>query len=153
MKHLYNNFALKSYFVASYDTGTKVFNTRKVSLSKLEYHGFLNELWIKLDQYQNLKMCKASVAAHVEVVERWGIFKFLWCEHEYDPIRVQNLGREKLSSLSKVFLTIKGEEIQRDIKLNGGTSNTSSIIKRVVWIKYWRKARYKRQPWRLLFIF
>ncbi|XP_020222808.1 uncharacterized protein LOC109805207 [Cajanus cajan] len=69
-------------------------------------------------------MCKTDVTAHAEVVERGRIFKFLHgLNHEYDLIRVQILGREKLSSLSEVFFMVREEETRRAIMLDGGISN------------------------------
>nr|KYP73599.1 hypothetical protein KK1_006243 [Cajanus cajan] len=63
-------------------------------------------------------MCKIDAAAHAEAMERGRIFKFLHClNHEYDPIRVQILGREKLPSLSEVFFMVRGEETRRVVML------------------------------------
>ncbi|RDX93347.1 hypothetical protein CR513_24406, partial [Mucuna pruriens] len=60
-------------------------------------------IWIELDQYQGLKMCKVDSIAYIRFVERERIFKFLHgLNSEYDPIRVQILGKEKLPSLSEV---------------------------------------------------
>nr|KYP76966.1 hypothetical protein KK1_021228 [Cajanus cajan] len=74
-------------------------------------------------------MCKTDAAAHAEAVERGRIFKFLHgLNHEYDPIRVQILGREKLPSLSKVFFMVRGEETRRAVMLDGGISNTGSAM-------------------------
>ncbi|RDX61311.1 hypothetical protein CR513_60473, partial [Mucuna pruriens] len=79
-----------------YDIENKIFNFRQGTLSITKYYGILNELWIELDQYQGLKMCKANSIAFIELIERGRIFKFLLgLNSEYDPIWVQILGKEK----------------------------------------------------------
>nr|KYP41699.1 hypothetical protein KK1_036913 [Cajanus cajan] len=126
---LQNTFSLKKDFATCYDIESMIFNTKQGSLSILEYHRILNGLWIELDQYQTIKMCKIDVVAHVKAVERGRIFKFLHgLNHEYDPIRVQILGREKLASLSEVFFMVRGEETRRAVMLDGGISNTDSTM-------------------------
>ncbi|RDX74872.1 hypothetical protein CR513_45305, partial [Mucuna pruriens] len=68
-------------------------------------------------------MCKADSVAYTGLVERGRIFKFLHgLNFEYDPIRVQILGKEKLPSLSE------SEETQRSVMLDKGNSNTGSAI-------------------------
>ncbi|KAL2327646.1 hypothetical protein Fmac_021073 [Flemingia macrophylla] len=126
---LQNAFSLKKDFAACYDIESRVFSTKQGSLSVSEYYGILNGLWIELDQYQTIKMCKTDAAAHAEAVERGRIFKFLHgLNHEYDPIRVQILGREKLPSLSEVFFMVRGEETRRVVMLDGGIPNTGSAM-------------------------
>ncbi|XP_014524394.1 formin-like protein 20 [Vigna radiata var. radiata] len=52
----------------------------------------------------------------------WGL------NHEYDPIRVQIFGIEKLPPLSEVFFMVRGEETRRSVMLHGGISNTGSAM-------------------------
>nr|KYP62137.1 hypothetical protein KK1_016662 [Cajanus cajan] len=126
---LQSTFSLKKDFAACYDIESKIFNTKQGSFSVSEYHGILNGLWIELDQYQTIKVCKTDAATHGEAMERGRIFNFLHgLNHEYDPIRVQILGREKLPSLSKVFFMVRGEETRRAVMLDGGISNIGSAM-------------------------
>ncbi|RDX68877.1 hypothetical protein CR513_52087, partial [Mucuna pruriens] len=47
--------------------------------------------------YQGLKMCKANSITYIGLIERGEIFKFLHgLNSEYNPIRVQILGKKKL---------------------------------------------------------
>ncbi|WVZ04487.1 hypothetical protein V8G54_025293 [Vigna mungo] len=97
------------------------FSTKEIWDDLHKYHGILNGLWIELDQYQTIKMCKTDAVTHAKAVERGRISKFLHgLNHEYDLIQVQILGREKLPSLSEVFFMAKGEETQRVVILDGG---------------------------------
>ncbi|RDX67940.1 hypothetical protein CR513_53130, partial [Mucuna pruriens] len=96
---------------------------------KLYYYETLNELWIELDQYQGLKMCKADSVAYTRIIEKGRIFKFLHgLNFEYNPIRVQILGKEKLPSLSEVFFIVRSEETRRSIMLDKGNSNIGSAM-------------------------
>ena len=47
---------------------------------------------------------------------------------EFDPIRIQILGKEKLLSLSEVFHIVRGEETRRSVMLVGGNSVDSSAL-------------------------
>ncbi|RDX96208.1 hypothetical protein CR513_21163, partial [Mucuna pruriens] len=79
---------MKNKSAACYDIESKIFNSRQGTLL-----------------YQGLKIYKADSIVYTGHVERGRIFKFLHgLNSEYDPIRVQILGKEKLCSLSKVFL-------------------------------------------------
>ncbi|RDY01848.1 hypothetical protein CR513_14777, partial [Mucuna pruriens] len=93
-------YSMKKDSTAYYDIESKIFNSRQGTLFVIEYYGTLNGLWIELDQYQGLKMCKSDSIAYIGLVERGRIFKFLHgLSYEYNPIRVQILGKEKLPSL------------------------------------------------------
>ena len=48
-----------------------------------------------------------------QFIERMRIFKFLFgLNFEFDPIRIQILGKENLPSLSEVFYIVRGEELR-----------------------------------------
>ena len=83
------------------------------SLSVTNYYGILNGLWIELDQYQNLKMkCTHDSIALTQFLERVRIFKFLsGLNPEFDPIRIQILGKENFPSLSEVFHIVRGKKL------------------------------------------
>ncbi|RDX77314.1 hypothetical protein CR513_42577, partial [Mucuna pruriens] len=99
-ENLIKTYSMKKNSTTFYDIESKIFNSRQGTLSITEYYGTLNGLWIKLDQYYELKMCKADSIAYTGFVERGRIFKFLHgLNFEYDPIQVQILGKEKLPSL------------------------------------------------------
>lgn len=64
-----------------------------------------------------------------QFIERMRIFKFLFVLNtEFDPIRVQILGKEKLPSLSEVFYTVQGEETQRSVMLEGSSFVDGSAL-------------------------
>ncbi|RDY02083.1 hypothetical protein CR513_14522, partial [Mucuna pruriens] len=105
-ENLIETYSIKEDYAACYDIESKIFNSRQGTLFRIEYHGTLNRLWIELNQYQGLKMCKADSVAYTGLVEMGRIFKFLHdLNFEYDSIR-----KEKLSSLSEVFFIVRSEE-------------------------------------------
>ncbi|RDX72762.1 hypothetical protein CR513_47707, partial [Mucuna pruriens] len=108
-------YSMKKDSTACYDIESKIFNSRQGTLSITEYYGTLNGLWIELDQYQGLNMCKSNSIAYIGLVEIGRIFKFLHgLNSEYDHIRVQILEKEKLPSF-------KGT--QQSVMLDKGSSN------------------------------
>ncbi|RDY00633.1 hypothetical protein CR513_16155, partial [Mucuna pruriens] len=87
----------------------KIFNYRQETLSVTKYYGTLNGLWIELDQYQGLKMCKADYIAYTGLIERRRIFKFLHgLNFEYNPIQ--------------------SEETRQVVMLDKGNSNIKSAM-------------------------
>jgi len=93
---------MKKDIVTCYEIENKIFNTNQGSLSVTNYNGMLNGLWIELDQYQNLKMkCTNDSITLAHLLEKVRIFKFIYgMISGFDPIQIQILGKEKLSSLS-----------------------------------------------------
>ncbi|KAJ1400287.1 hypothetical protein SESBI_29671 [Sesbania bispinosa] len=97
--NLSQTYSMKKDIAACYELENKIFSTKQGVLSVTDYNSVLNGLWIELDQYQNLKM-KCTTATLTEFIDRAWIFKFLsGLNSEFDPIRIQILGKEKLPSL------------------------------------------------------
>ncbi|KAI5430357.1 hypothetical protein KIW84_034803 [Lathyrus oleraceus] len=121
---------MKQDMSACYDLKRKIFNTKQGNLSITEYFGVLNGFWIELDQYQNLKMeCSKDTATLNTVVERDKIFDFLASLNaEFDPIRVQILGKEKFSDLNEVFYTVRSEETRRQAMLHEQPPDVSALV-------------------------
>ncbi|RDY05674.1 Copia protein, partial [Mucuna pruriens] len=120
---------MKKDSAACYDIESKIFNSRQGTLSITEYYKTLNELWIELDQYQGLNICKVDSIAYTGFIKRGRIFKFLHdLNSESDPIQVQILGKKKLPSLSEVFFIIRSEETRQSVMLDKGNSNTGSAM-------------------------
>ena len=58
---------MKKDTAACYELKNKVFNTKQGGLSVTDFYGTLNGLWIKLDQYQDLKMTSTADSATLTV--------------------------------------------------------------------------------------
>ena len=78
-------------------------------MSTTEYYNILNGLWFELDYYQSIKMkCSEDTAMLLKFMERERIYEFLArLNAEFDQVRVQVLGKEKVPSLSEVFSIIR----------------------------------------------
>ncbi|KAJ1412616.1 Zinc finger, CCHC-type superfamily [Sesbania bispinosa] len=73
--------------------------------------------------------CTADSNTLTEFLERVRVFKFLHgLNSEFDPIRVQILGKDILPSLSEVFHIVRGEETRRLVMLEGGSSVDGSAL-------------------------
>ncbi|RDX81797.1 hypothetical protein CR513_37480, partial [Mucuna pruriens] len=108
-ENLIETYSMKKDSTACYDIESKIFNSRQGTLSVIENYGTLNGLWIELDQYQGLKMCKSDYIAYTGLVERI-------------------LGKEKLSSLFEVFFIVLSEETRRSVMLDKENSNIGSTM-------------------------
>lgn len=91
-----------------FDIKIKISAMKQGNLSAIEYYTNLKNLWLELDYYHNIKMmCSEDVVMLQKFVERKRIFEFLaGFNVEFDPVYVQILGKEEVSSLSEVFLLI-----------------------------------------------
>ena len=142
----------------------KIFSTKYGPITVTYYYGILTGLWTKLDQYQHLQMeCSKDASTLVDSINRDRIFEFLsGLNPEYDPIRVQILGKEKLPSLSEVFYTVCGEESRRAIMLEdkptggsalstskttmlGSSSSSSKPSQDGRWCSYCKKSRHTKE--------
>ncbi|RDY10984.1 hypothetical protein CR513_04411, partial [Mucuna pruriens] len=104
-ENLIETYSIKKDSAACYDIRSKIFNSRQGTLSVTEYYGTMNRLWIELDQYQGLNMCKANSIAYTRLVERGRIFKFFHnLNSKYDPIQIQILGKESFPLCLRYFL-------------------------------------------------
>ena len=72
-------------------------------------------LWLELDHYQDIKMeCSKDAATLNQIQERDRIVEFLvGLNPEYDQVRIQVLGREKLTTLNEVFSIVRSEKNKR----------------------------------------
>ncbi|RDX97059.1 hypothetical protein CR513_20216, partial [Mucuna pruriens] len=103
-ENLIERYSMKKDFAACYDIESKIFNSRKGTL-------LVTDMVLRIGYGSRLKMCKVDFIAHTRIVERRRIFKFLYgLNSEYDLIRVQILGKEKLPSLFEVFFIVRSEE-------------------------------------------
>nr|KYP41954.1 Copia protein [Cajanus cajan] len=129
-------FSLKKDFVAYYNIQSKIFNTKQGALSILEYHGILNGLWIKLDQYQSSKTCKVDATTKVKVIEMsyilpcslfwlglikakfraltYGICEGLWMKIIFYELRIQIELPMKLLCDNKLTINIVHNSVQHD---------------------------------------
>jgi hypothetical protein len=83
-------------------------------------YGLLREL----DHYQNLQMkCVADAIKIRKMIEEEPIYEFLaGLNSEYDPVFVQILGKDPLSSLREVFLHVQNVESRHSTSLHSSST-------------------------------
>jgi len=103
-----------------FDIKTKINSTRQASLTVTEYFNKMNGLWLELDQYQEIKMvCNTDATTLNQIIKRDRIVEFLTrLNDEFDQVRIQIFGREKVPSLNEVFAMVRSEENQRGVMLS-----------------------------------
>lgn len=73
--------------------------------------------------------CSKDTATLNIVVERDRIFDFLaGLNVEFDPIRVQILGKEKFPDLNEVFYTVRSEETRCQAMLHEQPPDVSALV-------------------------
>lgn len=104
----------------TFELTIKSYSTKKGEKTITEYGNLLQSLWQELDQYQVLEMkCKEDAAAWRKYQDKNRAYIFLaGLSSEYDPIRVQILGREELPTLEEVIFLAKAEESRRAVMLD-----------------------------------
>ncbi|XP_068483247.1 uncharacterized protein [Phaseolus vulgaris] len=146
----------------------------KGNKSVTEYANQLKSLWMELDHYRVIKAkCSEDSAILKEYIEQDRVYDFLvGLNPEYDQVRIQILGKEKVPGLNEVVAIIRSEESRRGLmletpttessamKAEGGTtmitnqkkSGFSNIEKKQeeVWCTYCNKPRHTREKcWKL----
>jgi len=107
----------------------KISGSKQGGLSVTEYYNHMNGLWFELDHYQNIKMiCSIYVATLNQIVKRDRIFEFLvGFIPEFDQVRVQLLGREKIPSFNELFAMVRSEENKKLVMLRESSIDRSAM--------------------------
>ncbi|XP_068492253.1 uncharacterized protein [Phaseolus vulgaris] len=157
-----------------YDVKVKTVAAKQGNKSVTEYANQLKSLWMELDHYRVIKAkCSEDSAILKEYIEQDRVYDFLvGLNPEYDQVRIQILGKEKVPGLNEVVAIIRSEESMRGLmletpttessamKAKGGTtmitnqkkSGFSNIEKKQeeVWCTYCNKPRHTREKcWKL----
>ena len=113
-----------------FEIKTKIGGTRQGQLTIIKYYNRMKGLWLELDHYQDIKMvCSEDAHTLNRIFERERIIEFLVSLNpEFDQVRIQVLGRDKLPSLNEVFVIIKSEENRRGDMLNEHRSKSSALM-------------------------
>ncbi|CAA7401997.1 unnamed protein product [Spirodela intermedia] len=111
-----------------YELKLKMMTMRQMKKSVTEYTHEVRTLWQEFDQYKIADMTDPFDAAlYREEIERDRTFEYLVeLNSEYDQVRIQILGREKLPPLNEVISLVRGEESCRNLML--GSQNSPTFI-------------------------
>ena len=113
-----------------FDIQMKISSTRQGSLAVIEYYNKMNGYWLELNHYQDIRMkCSEDAATLTAIFERDKVVEFFaGLNFEFDQVRVQVLGREKLPSLNEVFSIVCSEEFRRIAMLNDVNPKGSVMV-------------------------
>ncbi|XP_058187492.1 uncharacterized protein LOC131304305 isoform X2 [Rhododendron vialii] len=94
------------------------------------YFADLNGVWQEFDYYQGFQaVCAVDAAAWLKRLEKECIYDFLaGFDIEYDPIRVQVLGRIPFPSLGEAYAIVQQEESRRGAMLDTPTPERSALV-------------------------
>ena len=120
-----------------YEIKTKISATKQGDNSVTEYANRLKGLWQEMDHYQCLQLkCSDDAAMFKRFVEKDRIYDFLaGLNMEFDPVRVQVLGKEDLPSLNETIAIIRAEEGRRGVMVESQAVEGSAMFSRNATVK------------------
>jgi hypothetical protein len=98
--------------------------------SVAEYYAELCGAWQEFDHYQGFQaVCTQDAANWLKRLEKERVYDFLaGLDIEYDPIRVQVLGRLPFPSLGEAYAIVQQEESRRGAMVHTISSDRSAMI-------------------------
>ncbi|KAJ1432878.1 gag-polypeptide of LTR copia-type [Sesbania bispinosa] len=157
-----------------YKVKVKTMGAKQGNKSVTEYANQLKSLWVELDRYRFIKTrCSEDSTILKEYIEQDRVYDFLvGLNPEYDQVRIQILGKEKVPELNEVIAIVRSEESDRELMLETPTTESSTMIAEggiamvankkksrfhnmekkhgEVWCTYCKKSRHTREKcWKL----
>ena len=149
-----------------YDVKVKTVAAKQGNKSVTKYANQLESLWMELDHYRVIKAkCSEDSTILKEYIEQDRVYDFLvGLNPEYDQVRIQILGKEKVPGLNKVVAIIRSEESRIGLMLETPTTKSSTMVVeggttmvvdqkkkyKGVWCTYCNKPRHTREKcWKL----
>ncbi|XP_043809433.1 uncharacterized protein LOC122722509 [Manihot esculenta] len=102
-----------------YDIRNKIHGTKQGEMTISQFYSELCGLWQELDYYQDFQAdCTGDTVKFQRMIEKERVYDFLaGLNNEYDPIRVQVLGRNPFPSLQEAHAHVQQEESRRHAML------------------------------------
>ncbi|XP_022632117.1 uncharacterized protein LOC111240756 [Vigna radiata var. radiata] len=113
-----------------YEVKVKIMAAKQGTKTVTEYANQLKSLWMKLDHYRVIKAkCSEDSTILRAYIEQDRVYDFLvGLNPEYDQVRIQILGKEKVPRLNEVVAIIRSEESRRGLMLETSTTESSTMI-------------------------
>ncbi|KAJ1413020.1 hypothetical protein SESBI_19949 [Sesbania bispinosa] len=95
-----------------------------------EYANQLKSLWMELDHYRVIKAkCTKDSALLKEYIEQDRVYDFLVdLNPEFDQVRIQILGKQKVPCFNEVVAIVRSEESRRGLMLESPTVENSAMV-------------------------
>ena len=120
----------------------KIPTTKQGDRSASEYAQTMQNLWLKLDHYEQFEAkCTENADLLKPYKEKDRIYKFLTgLNSEFDPVRIQVLGKE-LSSLNETMAAFQVEEARREVMVEPQSTESSTLIAQKGKIDQWQTSQ------------
>ncbi|XP_058188911.1 uncharacterized protein LOC131306592 [Rhododendron vialii] len=114
----------------AFELRTKLRGLDQYNRSLVEYYAELRGVWQELDYYRAFQaVCAADATTFHQMVEKERIYDFLaGLDIEYDPIRVQVLGRVPFPTLGEAYACVQQEESRRSAMVRPSIPDRSALI-------------------------
>lgn len=113
-----------------YEVKVKTIAAKQGSKSVTEYANQLKSLWQELDHYRVIQTkCPDDAAILKEFIEQDRVYDFLvGLNPEFDQVRIQILGKQKVPCFNEVVAIIRSEESRRTLMLDPQTAEGSAMV-------------------------
>ncbi|XP_073224810.1 uncharacterized protein [Cicer arietinum] len=113
-----------------YDVKVKTVAAKQGNKIVTEYANHLKALWMEMDHYRAIKVkCPADAALLKEYIEQDRVYDFLvGLNSDFDQVRVQILGKEKVPGINEVVAIVRSEESRRGLMLTVPPVESSAMM-------------------------
>jgi len=113
-----------------YDVKVKIVAAKQGNKTVTEYANHLKSLWMGLDHYRVIQAeCSDDSAMLKEFIEQDRVYDFLVrLNSDYDQVRIQILGKEKIPGINEVVAIVRSEESRRGIMLKNPTMENFAMF-------------------------
>jgi hypothetical protein len=113
-----------------YDVKVKTMAAKQRNKTVTEYANHLKALWMELDHYRVVKAkCSEDTTILKEYIEQDRVYDFLvGLNCDFDQVRVQILGKEKVPSINEVVAIVRSEESRRGLMLAPPPVESSAML-------------------------
>nr|KYP63994.1 hypothetical protein KK1_018581 [Cajanus cajan] len=113
-----------------YDVKVKTMAAKQGNKTVTEYANQLKSLWMELDHYRVIKAKCSNDSTMLKVyIEQDRVYDFLvGLNSDFDQVRVQILGKEKILGINEVVAMIRSEESRKGIMLETPAMENSAMV-------------------------
>ncbi|KAJ1408105.1 gag-polypeptide of LTR copia-type [Sesbania bispinosa] len=113
-----------------YEVKVKTLAAKQGYKTVTEYANQLKSLWMELDHYRVIKAkCTEDSALLKEYIEQDRVYDFLvGLNPEFDQVRIQILGKQKVPCFNEVVAIVRSEESRRGLMLESPAVENSAMV-------------------------
>ncbi|XP_020212421.1 uncharacterized protein LOC109796961 [Cajanus cajan] len=113
-----------------YEVKVKTLAAKQGNKTVTEYANQLKSLWMELDHYRVIKAkCTEDSALLKDYIEQDRVYDFLvGLNPEFDQVRIQILGKQKVPCFNEVVAIVRSEESRRSLMLESPAVENSAMV-------------------------